>query len=253
MSQSRSFQCLSTEFDNLLSSMQLWFASKNFECQRLTTEDGGQLLQIQKKGGWRKIVGMSTALNVVFRQVENTVNVDIGAGRWIDKAVVATVSILILAPALVVTSAFGAWQQMKIPEKVFDRIAHYLAGSIIKETASDPETQALVLKGPTGARQMLDTVSTGLGTAVSVGLDATQKAGSIIKKTARDPETQALVLKGATLAAREVGFLVGGSIGGRIVERIGEKVGDSLLHGKSGASDEVSKNVEADPLIAAVI
>jgi len=36
-----------------------------------------------------------------------------------------------------------------------------------------------IVAAVTGARQMLDTVSTGLGMAVSVGLDATQKAGSI--------------------------------------------------------------------------
>jgi len=37
-----------------------------------------------------------------------------------------------------------------------------------------------IVAAVTGVRQMLDTVSTGLGLAVSVGLDATQKAGSII-------------------------------------------------------------------------
>jgi hypothetical protein len=44
------------------------------------------LLQIVKVGGWRKFVGKSTALNIVFHQVENTVNMEIGAGRWMNKA-----------------------------------------------------------------------------------------------------------------------------------------------------------------------
>jgi hypothetical protein len=125
MPQSRSFMCPPSKFENLISSTQVWLASQDFECQRLTTEDG-QLLQIQKKGGWRKFVGMSTALNIAFRQVESTVNVDIGAGRWIDKAAVGTVSIFFLWP-LALTTAFGAWQQTNMPESIFNRVAHILS------------------------------------------------------------------------------------------------------------------------------
>jgi hypothetical protein len=126
MPQSRSFPCPSSRYEKLLAAIQDWLVSEKFECQRLKTEDGGQLLQIQKMGGWRKVVGMSTALNIVFRQVENTVNVEIGAGRWIDKAAVGTVSLFILWP-LAFTAAFGAWQQMNMPSRVFDHINKYLS------------------------------------------------------------------------------------------------------------------------------
>ena len=126
MPQSRSFPCPPQRYEKLLAAIQEWLASEKFECQRLKTEDGGQLLQIQKIGGWRKVVGMSTALNIVFRQVENTVNVEIGAGRWIDKAAVGTVSLFILWP-LAFSAAFGAWQQMKMPSRVFDRVGQYLS------------------------------------------------------------------------------------------------------------------------------
>jgi hypothetical protein len=126
MPQSRSFPCPSQRYEKLLAAIQEWLVSEKFECQRLKTEDGGQLLQIQKEGGWRKVIGMSTALNIVFRQVENTVNVEIGAGRWIDKAAVGTVSLFILWP-LAFTAAFGAWQQMNMPSRIFDHINKYLS------------------------------------------------------------------------------------------------------------------------------
>ena len=84
------------------------------------------MLQIEKVGGWRKFVGMSTALNIVFHQVENTVNVDIGAGRWIDKATTGAVAYFILWP-LAVTAGIGAWQQMKMPERVFEHMAKFLS------------------------------------------------------------------------------------------------------------------------------
>jgi hypothetical protein len=69
---------------------------------------------------------MSTALNIVFRQVENTVNVEIGAGRWIDKAATGAVAYLILWP-LALTAGIGAWQQLKMPERVFEHIATFLS------------------------------------------------------------------------------------------------------------------------------
>ena len=97
----------------------------SLQCQKLQTEDGGTLLQIEKVGGWRKFVGMSTVLNIVFHQVENTVNAEIGAGRWIDKAATGTVAIFILWP-LALTAGIGAWQQLKMPERVFEHIATFL-------------------------------------------------------------------------------------------------------------------------------
>jgi hypothetical protein len=54
--------------------------------------------------------------------------VEIGAGKWIDKAAVGTVSMFILWP-LAVTAGLGAWEQMKMPEKVFDFIATRLVYS----------------------------------------------------------------------------------------------------------------------------
>ena len=126
MTQSKTFHCPSSRFSELIASTQGWLAGECFTCQKLQTEDGGTLLQIEKVGGWRKFVGMSTALNIVFHQVENTVNVEIGAGRWIDKAATGTVAYFILWP-LAVTAGIGAWQQMKMPERVFEHVAIFLS------------------------------------------------------------------------------------------------------------------------------
>ncbi len=126
MTQSKTFLCPSSRFPELITSTQSWLLGEGFKCQKLQTEDGGTLLQIEKVGGWRKFVGMSTALNIVFHQVENTVNVEIGAGRWIDKAASGTVAYFILWP-LAVTAGIGAWQQMKMPARVFDHIATLLS------------------------------------------------------------------------------------------------------------------------------
>jgi len=126
MKQMQSFHCLSQYFPELISSTQSWLSGEGFKCQKLQTDDGGTLLQIEKVGRWRKLVGMSTALNIVFHQVDNTTNVEIGAGRWIDKAATGTISLFILWP-LAVTTGIGAWQQIKMPERIFGHIALFLS------------------------------------------------------------------------------------------------------------------------------
>lgn len=98
-----------------------WLASQDFECQELKTEEGKTLIQFSKSGWWRKAIGMSTALNVLLDHEEGALTVEIGAGRWIDKAGAGVVGLAILWP-LAVTAAIGAWGQAKMPEKIFDFI-----------------------------------------------------------------------------------------------------------------------------------
>ena len=119
--QSRYFPCTTEKFYGLLADLKNWLISQNFNCQQLTTEDGGTLLQVAKKGGWRKIFGTSTALNIVLHQSSNNITVEIGAGRWLDKAAVGAASILWLP--LFFTAGFGAWQQMKLPNKIYQYIS----------------------------------------------------------------------------------------------------------------------------------
>ena len=126
--QSRSFQCPMSLFQELIRAAQGWLSAEGFKCQRLQMEDGGIVIQIEKGGGWRKVLGMSTAVHIVFHQVEDRVNVEIGNGRWLDKAAAGTLSIIILWP-LAITAGIGVWQQMKLPERVFGYVAEYIGQS----------------------------------------------------------------------------------------------------------------------------
>jgi len=125
MMQSRSFFCPISIFQDLTRATQDWLSAEGFKYQRLQMEDGGIVLQIEKVGGWRKALGMSTVIHIVFHQVENMVNVEIGNGRWFDKAAVGLLSTIVLWP-LAITAGLGAWQQMKLPERVYGYIAEYL-------------------------------------------------------------------------------------------------------------------------------
>ena len=120
---SRCFPCTTEKFHGLLADLKNWLISQNFNCQQLTTEDGGTLLQVAKKGGWRKFIGMGTALNIVlYQSSNNNITVEIGAGRWIDKAAVGTASMFVLWP-LAISVGFGAWQQIKLPKKIYQYIS----------------------------------------------------------------------------------------------------------------------------------
>jgi len=111
--QSRSFLCPISPFQELIRNTQDWLSDEGFQCQRFQMENGGIVIQIEKVGTWRKMLGMSTAVHIVFHQVENTVNVEIGNGRWLDKAAAGTLSLIMLWP-LAITAGIGAWQQTKL-------------------------------------------------------------------------------------------------------------------------------------------
>ena len=116
--QTRCFPCTTEKFHGLLADLKNWLISQNFNCQQLTTEDGGTLLQVAKKGGWRKFVGMSTALNIVLSQRPNHIIVEIGAGRWYDKALVGVIFV-----PFCIQAGFGTWQQIKLPKKIYQYIS----------------------------------------------------------------------------------------------------------------------------------
>lgn len=124
-SQSRRYVCPLDYHPKLIADVKRWLDSQDFDTQQMNTDDQGLLLQIKKRGGWRDFVGMATSLNIVFHHSEDTLTVQIGAGKWVDKAAAGTVSLFILWP-LAITAGVGAWQQMKMPEKVFDFIGSRL-------------------------------------------------------------------------------------------------------------------------------
>ena len=122
---SRQYACRTGEHLRLIADVKSWLDGQGFDSQEMSTENDRHLIQIKKRGGWRDFVGMATSLNLVFHQAEDTLTVEIGAGKWIDKAAVGTVSLFILWP-LALTAGYGAWEQMKMPQKIFDYIRNRL-------------------------------------------------------------------------------------------------------------------------------
>lgn len=138
MAESRAFPAKNLDVQELVQALDNWLNTENFDKQVINTADGAVIIQVAKRGGWRKALGMSTALDVVLRHSDPYLNVEIGAGRWADKAVGGAVGMVILWP-LTITSAYGAWEQVKMPTRVFEQIGVYLSRPRSLVVNLDPE------------------------------------------------------------------------------------------------------------------
>lgn len=102
-------------------------SEQKMEVQVLKMEDGATLIQARSVGGkWKQIVGMDKVISVKFsNKGQNILFVEIGGGKWIDKGLVAGISLIVLWP-LTVTSGIGMYNQAKLPEKILSCIRDYL-------------------------------------------------------------------------------------------------------------------------------
>jgi hypothetical protein len=125
-STSRRYTCQEEDAVRIIRDVKGWLDSEGFDTQQVSADDQSLLIQIKKRGGWRDLVGMATSLNILFHQSNDTLTVEIGAGKWVDKAAVGTVSLFILWP-LAITAGMGAWEQMKMPDRIFDFVGNRLA------------------------------------------------------------------------------------------------------------------------------
>ena len=125
-STSRRYTCPEEDAIRVIQEVKGWLDSEGFDTQQVSADDQSLLIQIKKRGGWRDLVGMATSLNILFHHNNDTLTVEIGAGKWVDKAAVGTVSLFILWP-LAITAGMGAWEQMKMPDKIFDFVGNRLA------------------------------------------------------------------------------------------------------------------------------
>ena len=73
----------------------------------------GVIVQAKSKDAWKKFVGMDNSLQVQFIEQGDSMVVNVGAGKWIDKAGAAAVGAVVFAP-LLITAAIGAWANKKM-------------------------------------------------------------------------------------------------------------------------------------------
>ena len=119
--QSKIFSLTSEQAQIVIQKTENWLKlEKDFEVQKIN-DQSMELLQIRKIGTWRRFVGMSTALSIKFVKSEDSLEVEIGQGHWLGKVATGGTSMFILWP-LLVSTAYGVFDQIKTPKKIFDFI-----------------------------------------------------------------------------------------------------------------------------------
>ena len=110
----------------------------------------GYLVQARESSTWKKFAGLGQALQVqIIPSGDSEVLVNIGQGKWADKAGAAAVGLLVFAP-LALTSAFGAYKQNKLPSEIFECIERFIVsgGNSVRRNVSFDRLDSSQMKCP---------------------------------------------------------------------------------------------------------
>ena len=99
--------------------------SKGLTTQKMAISDT-VIIQAKDAKEWKKLIGAANALQIQIKMFgDDTVNVEIGHGKWSDKLGAGAVGVIAFAP-LALTAAYGAWTQKKLPQEIFERIDQHI-------------------------------------------------------------------------------------------------------------------------------
>jgi hypothetical protein len=108
---------LSTELRSLFDS--------EFEVQTFQVSNTS-ILQARKSSTLRDLTGLSSALTIRITPEAGGTRIEIGMQKWLDKAAVAGVGV-VLFPPLVALAALGAYWQYKLTEDTWKIIENHIA------------------------------------------------------------------------------------------------------------------------------
>ena len=135
--------------ENIADALSNWFKIGGFETQILKSPEGGFMIQARQLGTIRAVLGMSSALSVNMGFKEDTLDVEIGAANWAERAssgaatAAGTLATFGFWPAFV-TAAYGSWKQSQLPAQVFKAVEEYIStGTITTTTVPLPKTDLM--------------------------------------------------------------------------------------------------------------
>src|SRR3989440_1266362 len=84
------------------------------------------VLQARKSSTLRDLTGLSSALTIKITPESGGTRVEVGMQKWFDKAAIAAIAMLVMAPLLALP-ALGAYWQYKITEDTWKIIEDHIA------------------------------------------------------------------------------------------------------------------------------
>ena len=68
---------------------------------------------------------MDSSVQVRIIPTGDMVNIEVGTGKWVEKAGIAAIGMVVFAP-LAATAALGAWNQKKLPQEIFIHVEQFI-------------------------------------------------------------------------------------------------------------------------------
>ncbi len=135
MAEKRVYSVSGLNLRDLADTIKTWFRAHDFDSQVLNAVEGGLIVQARQPETWRTLLGLSSALNVTLIPRGRDLVVEMDAAKWEEKLAVGAVG-LIIHP-LLITAAYGAWKQSRLPEEIFKLIDRHLSsrGELIRPPA----------------------------------------------------------------------------------------------------------------------
>jgi len=114
----RFYNSNSLNIEQLATDLEHFYRSQGYQVQQIANNDQ-IMIQLKKGSDLESIVGMQAALTVTIQRTAGGVMAAVGQQKWIDKAAVGVVGIVIppLWP-LLITAGFGAFRQAGLANQV---------------------------------------------------------------------------------------------------------------------------------------
>ena len=104
----------------------LFDADTAYEVQTMQVSSTA-VMQARKSSTLRDLTGLSAALTIKVTPEHGGTRVEIGMQKWLDKAAVAAVAVLLSAGLLIALPALGAYWQYKLTEDAWKLIESHVA------------------------------------------------------------------------------------------------------------------------------
>ena len=103
-----------------------WFQNVKGMTAEGGSAQGGYFVQAKDQDdGWKKVSGLTKALQVQLLKADENVIVSCDFGKWSDKVGAGAVGMFVFAP-LAATAALGAFKQSQLPNEVFTEIEKFI-------------------------------------------------------------------------------------------------------------------------------
>ncbi|MBN2379881.1 hypothetical protein JXM67_08790 [candidate division WOR-3 bacterium] len=121
--------------EELVDYLEQEYAQKGFEVQTLEARDErskGYIFQARKGYSCElaevasKVTGLDLAVTAKIRKVADSLDVEVGGGKWLDKAVVAGFGLFVAFSVLIIPAGIGAYKQHRLIVNMDEDIDSYL-------------------------------------------------------------------------------------------------------------------------------